>query len=119
GRAGEGAGLEPEFAVAVVRLRAGLGGRFPAAACDKREAGSGGREWKQDLAGLHGMGPDHDWKKRVAWSVAVGDEHVLDAAGEQARDAEGQRQAGVVLAGLQRVDGLPRHVQALGKFALG
>src|SRR5690606_27269835 len=95
GRAGEGAGLEPEFAVAVVRLRAGLGGRFPAAACDKREAGSGGREWKQDLAGLHGMGPDHDWKKRVAWSVAVGDEHVLDAAGEQARDAEGQRQAGV------------------------
>src|SRR5690606_40475380 len=51
-------------------------------------------------------------------SGLVGDEHVLDAASEQPRDTECQRQAGVVLAGFQGVDRLPGDLQAFGQPAL-
>ena len=45
-------------------------------------------------------------------------EDLLDPAAEEAGDPEGQGQAGVVAAGLDRVDGLPRDPQPLGEVAL-
>ena len=42
----------------------------------------------------------------------------LDRLAEQARDAEGERQARVVLAGFDRVDGLARNRQPFGQLAL-
>src|SRR5690606_314945 len=45
-------------------------------------------------------------------------ENLLDRHLEKARDAEGQRQGGIVLAGLDRVDRLPRHVEPQGQFRL-
>ena len=51
-------------------------------------------------------------------SRLVGQEHVFDAAGEQAGDAEGQWQRRVVLARLQRVDGLTRNLQPQRQLAL-
>ena len=42
----------------------------------------------------------------------------LDRLFENAGDLEGQRQGGVVAAGLQRIDGLARHAQPLGQFGL-
>src|SRR5690606_34373465 len=55
----------------------------------------------------------------VAWvSFPFRKEDRFDGFAEQARQAEGQRQARVVLAGLDRVHGLARDLQALGQFAL-
>src|SRR5690606_32102924 len=51
-------------------------------------------------------------------SRLVGKEDRLDRFAEQARQAEGERQAGVVLARLDRIDGLARDVQTLGQLAL-
>src|SRR5262245_53441613 len=49
---------------------------------------------------------------------AVGAEDLLDLELEERGDGEGQRQAGVVLAGLDRVDRLARHAEALRQIAL-
>src|SRR4249919_1556211 len=58
---------------------------------------------------------------RGSWLASCGRlvlENAFARFAEPARDAEGQRQARVVLAGLQRVHRLPGHVQLLGERAL-
>src|SRR5438874_346802 len=52
------------------------------------------------------------------WS-AVGREDILDLEAEEGGDLECQRKAGVVLALLDRDNGLTRHSQAMGKLCLG
>jgi len=55
---------------------------------------------------------------RAISTFGVGSEDVLDPSLEQARDTERQRQAGVVLAGLDRVHGLARDAEPRAQFAL-
>lgn len=45
-------------------------------------------------------------------------ENLFDTLLEQLGDQESQRQAGVVLAGFDRIDRLARHVQPFGEVAL-
>src|SRR3546814_13872898 len=58
-----------------------------------------------------------DWSSDVC-SSDLRLENRFDRFAEQARQAERQRQARVVLSGFDRVDGLARNVQALGQLAL-
>ena len=46
------------------------------------------------------------------------DENLLDRQVEQLGDAEGERQRGIVFAGLDRVDALARHFEPLGQVLL-
>ena len=45
-------------------------------------------------------------------------EYVLDSLFEQPRDLEREFKAGVVLAGLDRVYGLPRNAESIGQLSL-
>jgi len=50
--------------------------------------------------------------------LLVGEEDLLDAPLEKPREGEGERQRGIVLAGLDRVHRLSRHVEVCGEFGL-
>lgn len=53
------------------------------------------------------------------WLPVVGLKDRFDGLIEELRDAKGERQAGIVFASFDGVNGLARHSESLGQFPLG